>query len=129
VSLLIGGELFGVPGIIVAVPVAAALRVVLKHAIRAYRGSAFYQGEGPTMVVYVTTDSPRCHDFRDMVEAYAAEWGVSVRVVDVASSPRLRKSFGERVPLLEVNGEIVAEGEVDPEKLDAVLQEVVGGGA
>ncbi|HVN30470.1 MAG TPA: AI-2E family transporter [Thermoanaerobaculaceae bacterium] len=128
VSLLIGGELFGVPGIIVAVPVAAALRVVLKHAIRAYRASEFYQGEGPMMVVYVTGDSPQCQEFRDMVEAYAAEWNVAVRVVDVASSARLRKSFGQRVPLLEVNGEIVTEGEVWPEKLHAVLHEVIGGG-
>jgi predicted PurR-regulated permease PerM len=129
VSLLIGGELFGVPGIIVAVPVAAALRVVLKHAIRAYRTSEFYQGEGPTMVVYVRGDEPNCQDFRSVVESYATDRGVSVRVVDVSGSARLRKSFGGRVPLLEVNGEIVSEGEVDPTKLEALLQEVVGGGA
>jgi predicted PurR-regulated permease PerM len=129
VSLLIGGELFGVPGIIVAVPVAAALRVVFKHAIRAYRASSFYQGEGPTMVVYVKSESPECQDFRKVEEAHATEMGVAVRVVDVSSSARLRKSFGQRVPLLEVNGEIVTEGEVEPETLAALLEEVVGGGA
>ena len=127
VSLLIGGELFGVPGIIVAVPVAAALRVVLKHAVRAYRASAFYQGEGPTMVVYIRGDSPPCTEFRSVVEAHVKKKGVSVRVVDVSNSPRLRKSFGQRVPLLEVNGEIVTEGEVEPDTLEALLQEVVGG--
>jgi len=127
VSLLIGGELFGVPGIIVAVPVAAALRVVLKHAIRAYRASTFYQGEGPTVVIYIRGDSAPCSEFRGVVEAYVRKHGVSARVVDVAGSPRLRKSFGERVPLLEVNGEIVTEGEVEPDTLEALLQEVVGG--
>ena len=127
VSLLIGGELFGVPGIIVAVPVAAALRVVLKHTVRAYRASAFYQGEGPTMVVYIRGDSPPCTEFRSVVEAHVKKKGVSVRVVDVSNSPRLRKSFGQRVPLLEVNGEIVTEGEVEPDTLEALLQEVVGG--
>lgn len=127
VSLLIGGELFGIPGIIVAVPVAAALRVLLKHAVRAYRASAFYQGEGPTMVVYIRGDSPTCKEFRGVVEAHVKKKGVSVRVVDVSSSPRLRKSFGQRVPLLEVNGEIVTEGEVKPDTLEALLQEVVGG--
>ena len=45
----------------------------------------------------------------------------------MSSSPRLRKSFGQRVPLLEVNGEIVTEGEVEPDTLEALLQEVVGG--
>ncbi|HLE61162.1 MAG TPA: thioredoxin family protein, partial [Thermoanaerobaculaceae bacterium] len=113
--------------IIVAVPVAAALRVVLKHAVRAYRASAFYQGEGPTMVVYIRGDSPPCTEFRSVVEAHVKKKGVSVRVVDVSNSPRLRKSFGQRVPLLEVNGEIVTEGEVEPDTLEALLQEVVGG--
>lgn len=36
VALLIGGGLFGLPGIVVGVPVAAALRVVLRHAAQAY---------------------------------------------------------------------------------------------
>ena len=46
VALLLGGELFGLPGIIVAVPVAASLRVVLLHALKAYRESAVYLGTG-----------------------------------------------------------------------------------
>jgi predicted PurR-regulated permease PerM len=126
VSLLVGGELFGVPGIIVAVPVAAALRVVMKHAVRAYRASTFYQGEGPTIVLYLRGDSPACKEFRSFVEAHLEKKDVLARVVDVSSSRRLLKSFGERVPLLEVNGEIVTEGEVEPDTLEALLQEVVG---
>jgi predicted PurR-regulated permease PerM len=128
VSLLVGGELFGIPGIIVAVPVAAALRVVIRHAIRAYRASTFYQGEGPTLVVYVRGDSAPCREFRGIVEAHLDGKGVTARIVDVTGSPRLMKSFGDRVPLLEVNGEIVAEGEVEANTLQALLQEVVGGG-
>ncbi len=44
VALLLGGELFGLPGVIVAVPVAASLRVILLHALKAYRESAVYLG-------------------------------------------------------------------------------------
>ncbi len=44
VALLLGGELFGLPGIVVGVPVAAALRVVLQHALEAYRASFLYKG-------------------------------------------------------------------------------------
>jgi predicted PurR-regulated permease PerM len=127
VSLLIGGELFGVPGIIVAVPVAAALRVVVKHAVRAYRASTFYQGESPTLVVYVRPDSQPCTQFRGIVEAHLRARGGAARVVDVTSSPRLLKSFGERVPVLEVNGEVVTEGDVEAHTLEALLHEVVGG--
>jgi predicted PurR-regulated permease PerM len=127
VSLLVGGELFGVPGIVVAVPVAAALRVVLKHAIRAYRASTFYQGEGPTLVVYLRANSPPCREFRNVVESHLKKRGVSARVVEVSSSRRLEKSFGARVPLLEINGEIVAEGQIEPHTLEALLHEVLGG--
>jgi predicted PurR-regulated permease PerM len=46
VALLLGGELFGLPGIIVAVPVAAALRVVLVQALKVYQESTVYLGTG-----------------------------------------------------------------------------------
>ncbi len=49
VALLLGGELFGLPGIILAVPTAAALRVVLLHAIKAYRETSVYLGTGKTL--------------------------------------------------------------------------------
>jgi predicted PurR-regulated permease PerM len=44
VALLLGGELFGLPGVIVAVPVAAALGVVIAKAVDTYHKSAFYLG-------------------------------------------------------------------------------------
>ncbi len=44
VALLLGAELFGIPGIIVAVPVVAVFRVILRHALQAYRKSTIYRG-------------------------------------------------------------------------------------
>lgn len=43
-ALLLDAGLFGIPGIIVAVPVTAALRVILGHALRTYRESSIYLG-------------------------------------------------------------------------------------
>jgi predicted PurR-regulated permease PerM len=128
-SLLAGGELFGVPGIIVAVPVAAALRVVMKHATRAYRASAFYQGETPTVVLYTRKDSAECRAFQEILNPLLQRRGVAARVVEVSSSPRLRRTFGDRVPVFEVNGEILCQGEMDEERLKALLQVVMGGEA
>ncbi len=127
VSLLVGGELFGIPGIIVAVPVAAALGVVMKHAIRAYRVSSFYQGETPTVVLYTRKDSEECREFQAMLEPLLAKRGVEARVVEVTKSPRLMRSFGDRLPVFEVNGEILCQGETDEERLEAMLQVVMGG--
>ncbi len=41
-AVLVGGELFGFLGLLLAVPVAASVNVLLKHGIRRYRKSSFY---------------------------------------------------------------------------------------
>jgi predicted PurR-regulated permease PerM len=51
-AVLAGGQLFGFLGILLALPAAAALNVVVRHAHDRYRKSALYQNESP-----VETDS------------------------------------------------------------------------
>ena len=46
VALLIGGDLLGFLGLLVAVPIAAVVQVFLQDALAAYRRSALYQAEG-----------------------------------------------------------------------------------
>ncbi|PID38921.1 MAG: hypothetical protein CSA24_00365 [Deltaproteobacteria bacterium] len=43
VALLLGGKLFGFVGVLLAVPVAAALVVVIKRGVVAYKGSLFFR--------------------------------------------------------------------------------------
>ena len=43
-AIMVGGELFGFPGIILAVPAAAALSVFVREGARRYRDSRLYQG-------------------------------------------------------------------------------------
>lgn len=45
-ALMVGGELFGFLGVLLALPVAAVLKVFVGRAIAAYRGSRWYQVEG-----------------------------------------------------------------------------------
>lgn len=44
VALLIGGQLIGISGMLLAIPVAAILKVLAGHLLTYYRSSAFYQG-------------------------------------------------------------------------------------
>jgi len=49
-SIIVGGRLFGLVGMLVAVPAAAAIQVFVRHWVVAYRRSAVYRGgaeEGP----------------------------------------------------------------------------------
>ena len=47
VSLLVGGQLLGLVGLLIAVPAAAVIRVIGRQVIESYRHSGLYQGEKP----------------------------------------------------------------------------------
>jgi len=47
-ALLAFGYLFGFVGLLLAVPLAAALGVLTRFALARYRASAFYTGSGPS---------------------------------------------------------------------------------
>jgi len=127
VALLLGGGLFGLPGIVVAVPVAAALRVVLRHAVQAYRESSFYLGPEPEIVFYTRKACSLCAEFERLLQPMLEHRGVAFCRMDVDISKDLKETLGSRVPFLEVNGKIIAEGRVSGGELKKRLEEVLGG--
>jgi len=44
-SIIVGGSLFGLVGMVLAVPTAAAIQVFLRHGMESYRRSRIYQGD------------------------------------------------------------------------------------
>jgi len=126
VALLLGGGLFGLPGIVVAVPVAAALRVVLRQAVQDYRESRFYLGPEPEIVFYTRQACSLCAEFERLLQPILEHRGVAFCRMDVDSSEDLREAFGSRVPVLEVNGRIIAEGRVSAGELKKRLEEMLG---
>ena len=126
VALLLGGELFGLPGIVVAVPVAAALRVLSGHALQAYRESMLYLGSSPEVNFYTREKCPLCEEFELMLQPLLDRRGVAFQRVDVERTPALKERFGSRVPVLEVNGKVMAEGRMQPGDLEQHLQKVLG---
>lgn len=126
VALLLGGELFGIPGIIVAVPVAAALQVVLRHMVRAYQGTSFYLGPAPEIVFYTREKCPLCQEFELMLEEELKPRKIDFQRLEVDGSSGLKERFGTRVPVVEINGEILAEGRITPAELGKRLEGALG---
>jgi len=126
VALLLGAQLFGIPGMVVAVPVAAALRVVLRHAVRAYRESNFYLGPEPEIVFYTRKACSLCAEFERLLQPMLEHRGVAFRRMDVDHSKDLKETFGSRVPVLEVNGKVIAEGRISAGELKKRLEEMLG---
>lgn len=122
VALLLGGELFGLPGMVVAVPVAAALRVVVQHSVQAYHESVLYLGLNPEPIFYTRQGCSLCEEFELFLQPLLDCRGIHFRRVDIDLSPALKERFGSRVPVLEINGKIVAEGRVSPSELERRLE-------
>lgn len=123
VALLLGGQLFGLPGIVVAVPVAAALRVVIQHSVQAYRESLLYCGPNPETVFYTRAGCLLCEEFEMLLQPILDRQGIHFCRMDIDSSPDLKERFGSRVPVLEINGKVVAEGRVSALELEKRLEE------
>ena len=123
ISLLLGGELFGIGGVIVAVPVAAALRVVLGHALRAYRESPLYLGVDLEICFYTRKGCLLCDEFEAILEPVLNCRGFHYQRIDVDLDPGVKERFGKRVPVLEINGELVAEGPTSPAGLEQRIED------
>jgi hypothetical protein len=48
--------------------------------------------------------------------------------VDVDRSPALKERFGSRVPVLEINGKVVAEGRMTSAELEQKVGKLLGSG-
>jgi glutaredoxin len=79
------------------------------------------------VVVVTLYGKPGCHlceDARRVVARVRREREFELREVDVSTDPRLHRAYGERIPVLEVEGEELSELFVDAaalrERLDTV---------
>ena len=72
---------------------------------------------------------PGCHlcdDARAVVEQVRAEHPFDLREVDVSLDPELNRAYGERIPVLEVDGEELFEFFVDQAELMRRVDRVGG---
>ena len=69
-------------------------------------------GRRPVVVVYTRQGCGLCRTAEELVAAEAR--GADVRLVDVDTDPELQRRYHVRVPVVTVDGAIVAEGLVAP---------------
>jgi glutaredoxin len=78
----------------------------------------------PEVTLYGKPGCHLCAEARAVVARVVAERGVELREVDVATDPGLHREYGERIPVVEVDGEEVFELHVDAEGLKERLDRV-----
>jgi glutaredoxin len=77
-----------------------------------------------TLTLYGKPGCCLCEDARSVIDVVRGEWSFDLREVDVSIDPALHREYGERIPVLEVDGEEVFELHVDPLELRKLLDRV-----
>lgn len=72
-------------------------------------------------IVYARHDCHLCDRARAVLDAIAHDYPMTVRVVNVDDAPDLRARFGDRVPVIVVDGVTLAEGRVSEYRLRRAL--------
>ncbi len=74
------------------------------------------------VIVYGREGCHLCEDLEADLERLAGEHGFSIITRDVDRDPAWRARHGDRVPVVEVDGEVVCEYFLDPATLIARLE-------
>jgi glutaredoxin len=75
----------------------------------------------PLVTLYGKPGCHLCDDAREVVERVRADHPFELREVDVSIDPELNREYGERIPVLELDGEQLFEFHIE----EAVLVERV----
>jgi glutaredoxin len=80
----------------------------------------------PLVTLYGKPGCHLCDDARAAVERVRAEHPFELREVDVSLDPELNRAYGERIPVLELDGEELFEFFVDEAELRRRVDRVDG---
>jgi hypothetical protein len=78
----------------------------------------------PTVTLYGKPGCHLCDEARAVVERVRAERPFDLVEIDVTLDPTLHRRYGERIPVLELDGEELFEYFVDPDALQGRLARV-----
>ena len=79
-----------------------------------------------TITLYGKPGCHLCDDAREVVERVRADHPFELRQVDVSVDPGLHREYGERIPVLELDGEELFEFHVDEAELVRRVDRVDG---
>ena len=77
-----------------------------------------------TLTLYGKPGCHLCHEARDAVKRVLLDRELGLEEVDITLDPRLFARYGERIPVLELDGEILFEFVVDEDLLQQRLDRV-----
>jgi glutaredoxin len=81
-------------------------------------------GDRVNLVLYTREGCHLCDEARERILTLRdSDGGFELREIDIDTDDELHARFLERIPVVEVDGDIVAELDIDPAALHAALAE------
>ena len=75
----------------------------------------------PTLILYTKPDCPLCEEARSALDRVRARVPFDLEVLDISADPALAARYGERIPVVLVDGTQAYEYVVDEGELEARL--------
>jgi glutaredoxin len=72
----------------------------------------------PRLTLYTKPDCPLCDAAAEALARVRGRAPFDLEVVDIGPDPELRARYGERIPVVLVDGELTFEYEVDEQALE-----------
>jgi glutaredoxin len=79
-----------------------------------------------TVTLYGKPGCCLCDDARAEVERLRARHGFALEEIDVSLDPRLARDYGERIPVVGVDGDEACELGIDAAAVERLLARVAG---
>jgi hypothetical protein len=79
------------------------------------------------IIVYSKPGCPLCDEGFEKVKAVAARFHLTVTKVDILSHPNLEVRHGERIPVVELNGDGICWGRISEQRLAREIEKRLPG--
>ena len=80
-------------------------------------------GEGIVVEIYSKPGCHLCEIAKARLEALQQHWPFELREINIAHDPRMMEEFGERIPLVWVEGKLACKYRVEEETLRRKLEQ------
>jgi glutaredoxin len=78
-----------------------------------------------TVTLYGKAGCCLCDEAKAVIQGVRADYDFELREVDVSTDPVLNNRYGERIPVVEVDGDELSEYAIDPVEFRTRLDTVV----
>lgn len=63
-----------------------------------------------------------CDDAKMMLQLFQDDWGFIIHEIDIEQSEQLTERYGLSIPVIEIDGQIIQEGIIDPSVIETYLK-------